>query len=344
MRHLYTAQKEDGPSGFCTRRFSLKICLLWSAVAVAYYLWFQGFYNKIAYGKVLAYASLSEAAQGMTMNFIPIALTFMMNHLVVFTLTHRLKKAGLKIIADIAGSCLSLVIINIAYRLITNGHIDWAGTLFNNIFIFLGMEVAYYVKNFRNSVNEVERKQRQVLQYKYDALKAQVNPHFLFNSLNILYSLIDIDINKSRTFVMSLSQMYRYIMLQHDRDRVELSEEMTFLSAYVDVLKMRYHNCFEVEIKGEENIKGHEIIPYCMQLLIENVTKHNVIQTDTPMTVRIDISDSHITVSNPINRKRTPPSSGIGLHYISELYRHYGKDFSYNDDGRVFTAVVPYLE
>lgn len=206
------------------------------------------------------------------------------------------------------------------------------------------MEVAYYVSNYRRTVMEKEINHRQMIQYQYDALRAQVNPHFLFNSLNILYSLIDVDVEKSRSFVMSLSQMYRYIVQHHGCQRVALAEELDFLKAYVEVLKMRYHNCFEVVIVGEEYVGCHKVIPYCMQLLMENVTKHNVIQTNLPMVVCLTISQSGFTMSNPIHPKREQTPSGIGLQYIAKLYRHQGLQFCCQNDGNVFTASVPYLK
>lgn len=321
-----------------------KTVLVWMVVTVIYYLWFQGFYNKVAYGKVVPYPTFDEGAYTMIRNFIPIALIFAMNYVVVFVINRRINRISVKIAADIAASFAFLLFVNVAYMLVLrHAVIDWAGTFFNDIFIFLGMEVAYYVKNYRRTVVEKESKHRQMVQYQYDALRAQVNPHFLFNSLNILYSLIDIDVEKSRAFVMSLSQMYRHIMQQHGNEHVSLAEELAFLRAYVDVLKMRYHNCFDVNISGEENAGEHEVIPYCMQLLMENVTKHNVIQTNTPMTVSVTIAADHVTMSNPIHPKRTQTSTGIGLHYITELYSHQGKTFSYENDGKTFTATIPYL-
>lgn len=323
----------------------IKRLLAWAIVVVVYYLWFQGFYNKIAYGKVIPYGSVDEGRQAMTLNFIPIALIFALNYLVVFVFTMHIKRISTKIAVDVAASFAALFIVNVAYMLILqHGVIDWAGTFFNNIFIFLGMEVAFYVGNYRKTVVEKERKHRQVVQYQYDALRAQVNPHFLFNSLNILYSLIDIDVDKSRAFVMSLSQMYRYIMQQHCNEKTSLSEELTFLHAYVDVLKMRYHNCLDVDIQGEENVGTHEVIPYCVQLLMENVTKHNVIQTNSPMLVSLVIGTDHLTISNPIRPKRVQEASaGIGLKYIAELYRLHGKAFHYDNDGKTFTATIPFI-
>lgn len=322
-----------------------KMVLVWMLIAVVYYLWFQGFYNKIAYGKVIPYDSMDEGIETMVRNFIPIALIFVLNYLSVFVFTRAIKRTSVKILVDIVASLVVLVVVNEGYMMALRfAFVDWAGTFFNSIFIFLGVEVVYYVRNYRRQVVEKESRERQMVQYRYDALRAQVNPHFLFNSLNILYSLIDIDVDKSRQFVMSLSKMYRYIMQQQGNDRVLLVDELAFLASYVDVLKMRYHNCFDLEIEGEDRVGEHEVIPYCMQLLMENVVKHNVIQSDLPMTVRLLIADDHVKLINPIHPKRASTSTGIGLHYIAEFYSRQNKKFMYDNDGQTFTATIPYLK
>lgn len=312
-----------------------------------YYAWFQTFYNMVAFKSVFPYAGFHDMLEGIRHNLLPIALISVLNTLVVFKATCRMN-ATLKIVADV---CLSLVLVtavNLCYIYISTlcgggGFVDWAGTMLNSIMLLLINEVAYYVWNYRNSARRAEKAQRLAIQLRYDVLKAQVNPHFLFNSLNILYSLTVIDIEKSREFIMSLSKTYRYIMSQQGLEHVLLTEELKFLHSYVDVLKIRYYNCFSVEITGEELAGTKRIVPYSMQLLIENVTKHNVIQAGHPMTVSIRITADCVVVSNPIRRKSSVSSSGIGLHYLAELYGLHGRQFSYTDDGSVFTVCLPYL-
>ena len=182
-----------------------------------------------------------------------------------------------------------------------------------------------------------------MLQYQYDALKAQVNPHFLFNSLTILYSLIDIDKEKSLQFTMSLSQTYRYILSHQDDREVPLKDEIGFLRSFANVLVIRYNESFKVEIYGEENIGDHIVIPYCLQLLLENVIKHNVINEKNPMCVKVEIDDCGVTMKNPIRLRQTLTSTKIGLAYIEKMYALYGKRFEYNEDNKIFTAKIPYL-
>lgn len=132
-------------------------------------------------------------------------------------------------------------------------------------------------------------------------------------------------------------------MTQQNRERTLLEDELRFLRSYVEVLEMRYYHQFKVEIRGEESVRKQEIIPFTMQLLIENVTKHNVISQRYPLTISVRISENAITVVNPIRPRTSTTSTGIGLRYITDLYRQYGKDFVHCNDGKVFKAVVPFL-
>jgi Putative regulator of cell autolysis len=286
-----------------------------------------------------------------TYNFIPILLLVILNIAIIFKLPQRASVSQclpLKIATDLFLSFFILFMINQLFFMIASQsnpdlRVDHVGTILSNILIFLCMEVVYYIIRSRESIKRAEAARREAIQYQYDALKAQVNPHFLFNSLNILYSLISIDTVKSKEFVLSLSQMYRYIMSQQNKKTIKLKEELDFLHSYIAVLKMRYHNQFNSEMIGADIIVDQEIIPYTLQLLIENVTKHNIISTKYPMTVNITICDKHVTVSNSIKKKDNETVSGIGLNYIMEQYKLYDKVFEVKSNGETFVAKVPYL-
>lgn len=310
------------------------------------YITFQAFYNLIAFKSLLPYTDAGDFWRSVMHNLVPMIALFATNFTLVFRL-NRLHNIVYKILTDVIISFIFLTLINLAFLFYMHdtpsAHVDWAGTTFCNTFILMGIEMSFYISHYRKSLQQTEEYKRRVLMYQYNALKAQVNPHFLFNSLNILYSLISIDRQKSRQFVMSLSEMYRYIMTQQDRERTLLEDELRFLRSYVEVLEMRYYHQFKVEIRGEESVRKQEIIPFTMQLLIENVTKHNVISQRYPLTVSVRISENAITVVNPIRPRTSTTSTGIGLRYITDLYRQYGKDFVHCNGGKVFEAVVPFL-
>jgi len=321
----------------------LKNISLWTLAIVAYYVAFQLFYNMVAYQNPLPYTGWRDMIYGATINFFPILIIFLLNAFIVFKLV-RLQQIRPKIMVDALASYGMCVLVNVGYLLLRdNGVVDWAGTIFNNTIILLLLEVYYYVTRYRRTQEQLAHQRQQALQYQYDALKAQVNPHFLFNSLNILYSLVQTDQQKSLQFIDALSHMYRYILQKQGNDTVLVSEEMEFLDNYVSVLKMRYVGQFDVVIMGREHIGTHRVVPYTVQLLLENVTKHNVISSRHPMQVIITLDQQGLTMTNPIRPRNAGTSSGIGLRYLRQLYQLHDKQFTTVNDGKTFTAQVQYL-
>lgn len=312
---------------------------------MGYYVWFQAFYNAMRFGKVFPYTGFVDMMTGVSYNFPSILIFFLVNILIVFRLV-RIRDLKVKISIDAALSIFAACLDNWLYLLINGAFreavVDWAGTILNDIIILLGVEMVYYFTRLSKARQETEEARMQVIQYKYDALKSQINPHFLFNSLNLLYSLVSIDTVRSKRFIRELSRMYRYIMSQQNRERVSVAEEFDFLASYVSVLEMRYNNKFRVSIHGEPDADRY-LIPFTMQLLIENVTKHNAITAKSPMDVSIDISDDEIIISNPIYPRETESVSHIGQRYLTQLYASQGKEFHVEKrDGR-FTAYVPLI-
>lgn len=317
----------------------------WAIAIVGYYVWFQAFYNAVRYDNVLPYADLSDMASATVHNFLPVLAVFLFNLFIVFRLV-RIKDLKAKICVDVVLSIFSAFLVNWLYLLIIGAFrkvgIDWMGTILNDIIVLMGVEIIYYFTRLSKAHKETEEARLQAIQYKYDALKSQINPHFLFNSLNLLYSLVSIDTVRSKRFIRELSRMYRYIMAQQNRERVSVAEELDFLASYVSVLEMRYNNKFSVAFNGQPDKERH-LIPFTMQLLIENVTKHNAITAKSPMTVTIDISDSEISISNPIYPKESESVSHIGLRYLTQLYAAQGRLFSVERSSSRFIAHVPYL-
>lgn len=237
---------------------------------------------------------------------------------------------------------LNLIYIGISglYREV---YLDWTGTFLNDVIIFLWIETIYYFKNYNKSRQDADDAHKRALQYKYDALKSQINPHFLFNSLNLLSSLVTIDTEKSKEFIQGLASMYRYIMAREGEETASVKKELDFLRSYVSVLEMRYNNKFSVKFEGEAREEAL-VIPYTMQLLIENVTKHNVISKNCPMTVTVSMKPGGIEVKNPIQLKPNATTGGIGLNYLKELYSSYGKSFRTENVNNHFVAYIPYID
>lgn len=228
-----------------------KTCLWWGLAIVGYYCWFQTFYNVVRFYTPLPYNDLPGMLWGIAYNFPPILLIFVWNLVVVFRLV-RMGNLKLKMLTDGLLSAVGLVAVNVGFLKITgmDAHVDWAGAVLNDVIILMIAEVVYYFQNLSRSIKETEEARLVATQYRYDALKAQINPHFLFNSLNLLYSLVSVDAAKAKEFIGELSRMYRYIMAQHGQESVSVSEEFSFLASYAAVLNMRYGQKFSVNIVG----------------------------------------------------------------------------------------------
>ena len=321
---------------------------------VCYFLAYMAFYNQVAVGTFYPYDSVAEMLFNLVLNFTPMLLLLVFDTLIVFKLV-RISNVTLKIIIDFLFTLVAVVCVNLFYLLIfkglTFGHLDWAGTIFNNFVMFLAVEAFYYVRRFldqqrvmESQRQEVEKKRQEVLKYQYDALKAQVNPHFLFNSLSILTSLIDIDKTKAQDYVTWLSQVYRYIMSKQDVELSSLTEELDFIQSYSSILGMRYHEKFNIHITGEEHVRDQMLVPFTLQILVENITKHNVISSKQPMTVELCINSDGIVISNPIRLRTSVSASHFGLRYLTTLYSTYGLAFRTENDGETFSAYIPYIK
>lgn len=333
------------PLSYIKKKDRLKWAGGYLIVMTLYYLWFQLFYNLVALGELFPPENIQ--LNSVVRNFLSISMVFMANTLIIFFSKHHINTL-VKILLDAILSVVAVVTISVLAKILLESigaytDYDWSGIMLNDVIIFLINEGAYLVYAYHTSTQKAKEAERMAIQLQYDVLKSQIDPHFLFNSLNILYSMSVIDTEKTREFILSLSQMYRYILTQHDKQTVKVKEELDFMQSYIDVLKMRYRDSLYFNITGMDNVDEQDIVPFSTQLLIENVTKHNIIQTDMPMTVDIDISPDGLSISNPIRPRKNSTSSRIGLHYISQIYSTHGKQFGVTNDGQTFCAYVPFI-
>lgn len=200
----------------------------------------------------------------------------------------------------------------------------------NNGLVFMAMLSAFYLTVNRRSTQHIqtlqlqtERLQKEAVQAQFDALKNQVSPHFLFNSLSILSSLVEIDTKLSVQFINRLSKAYRYILDQRDNEQVPLKTELDFIEAYTFLLNIRFDDRLNVIINVPEAARTrYQIAPLTLQLLVENAVKHNQMSDEAPLTVTIALVGETLRVSNPIQlRPASGDSTGMGLQNISSRYR-----------------------
>ncbi|WP_300436347.1 2TM domain-containing protein [Christiangramia sp.] len=156
---------------------------------------------------------------------------------------------------------------------------------------------------------------------KFDALKNQLDPHFLFNSLNVLASLIEENPEQAQGFTTGLSKIYRYVLEQKDKDLVNLTEELKFASTYMKLLKMRFENSIYFEIP--ENLSNEEakVVPLSLQLLLENTIKHNIVNEVQPLKIKIYETEGYLVVENDFQKKEVlGDRKGVGLQNIINRY------------------------
>ena len=178
-----------------------------------------------------------------------------------------------------------------------------------------------YLFRMRNEVLK-EREKTHQAEFQYMILKHQVNPHFLFNSLNVLDSLVqEGDREKTQEFIHKLAGIYRY-MLQHEGDSlVRLGDELLFADMYANLMKVRFPDGFTLKVDIPEEDRNRRVVPCTVQLLIENAIKHNTLSPENPLAIRIFSNGKKLTVVNRIAPKYSHgPSTGLGQKYIRRQY------------------------
>jgi len=190
----------------------------------------------------------------------------------------------------------------------------------------LNNQLEQRVKESSESLTEARTQlinlQKENLQSQFDVLKQQVNPHFLFNSLNVLTSLIKLEPNLAEKFSEQLSKVYRYVLENKDNELVDLHTELNFLDAYIFLLNIRFVDKLKVNIDIPENRRSNQIIPLAMQLLIENAIKHNTMSKSEPLTIDIFIDpENYLNIVNNLQERPSQlVSTGVGLKNIQNRY------------------------
>lgn len=178
---------------------------------------------------------------------------------------------------------------------------------------------------FYRALQKKEVKKQQIIagtaSARFDALKNQLDPHFLFNSLNVLTSLIEEDPKQAQKFTTSLSKVYRYVLEQKNKDLVTVDEELQFAKTYVQLLKMRFEESIVFDIPEKTANPEAKIVPLSLQLLLENAVKHNVVSSSRPLKLSVHEENGLLIVSNNLQEKQVvKKSSGVGLQNIKQRY------------------------
>tara|TARA_B100001063_G_C16748490_1_gene548909 strand:+ start:521 stop:1846 length:1326 start_codon:yes stop_codon:yes gene_type:complete len=183
----------------------------------------------------------------------------------------------------------------------------------------------FHLIYFYKALQEKKVKEQKIIagaaSAKFDALKNQLDPHFLFNSLNVLASLIDENPDQAQRFTTGLSKIYRYVLEQKNKELVSLEEELKFASTYMKLLKMRFENSIEFEIPEEISNEEAKVVPLSLQLLLENTIKHNIVSENRPLKIKIYEQDEFLVVENNYQKKEVLSNrKGVGLQNIVNRY------------------------
>lgn len=218
--------------------------------------------------------------------------------------------------------------------------------MFLNIMTTSFLEGIAFYERWKKAVDETEKLKIENLQTQLASLKSQVQPHFLFNSLNTLYSLITENPRKAEKFLLSLSKVYRYLLVSSEGDLALLSAEIQFIRSYFDLLKTRYLDCITLTIQVKEPFLAYKLPSLTLQLLVENAVKHNILEKERPLHIFIGTTDNgKLIISNNLQRKtRGVSSNKVGLNNISKKYTLLKQDdieIKVNKDS--FSVVVPLI-
>ncbi|WP_090106098.1 sensor histidine kinase [Chitinophaga sp. CF118] len=214
-----------------------------------------------------------------------------------------------------------------------------------NLTFYMFIQLVYQSYLNQQVSIELDRTTTANLWAQYELLKQQVNPHFLFNSLNTLKYIVESGDKQAVNFILKLSDFYRYTLESRKLDLIRLSDEMDILDAYMYLLKARFENGIELSTNIDEQYYSTLVPPFTLQLLIENCIKHNIVSLDKPLHISIYSKDDYIIVENNVQLKRIAESStGLGLENINQRYMHLlDKKIEIQVSEDTFTIMLPII-
>ncbi len=219
------------------------------------------------------------------------------------------------------------------------------GTLFS--VMLLSIEVgSQFFNNWKRSLVEVEKYKSESLNAQLQNLKDQLNPHFLFNNLSVLSSLVYRDQDKAVDFINQLSKVYRYLLDTGNKELVSLADEMNIISSYIYLLQIRFDKNLVFQMDFPKECETLMVPALAVQMLIENAIKHNEVSSDFPLTIRISCGNGYLTVANNLQpRINKEPSTGKGLKNIRHRYSYFtDQEVRISDAGNQFKVEIPLLK
>lgn len=265
----------------------------------------------------------------------------------------RLKQRNnaVRILVDIVlTTALAVLLTYILNFLLMGGHGNFWHILRNSLpvvpwnwIIVLQIEIFFYSLQRSEMEKQMAVIEKEKALYQFEVLKNQINPHFLFNSLNVLASLAYQDTEKTNRFAKKLSTVYRYLLTTHGRATVTVQEELSFVESYLYLEHIRFGDALHVEI--EDDLRNHHclVIPASIQMLVENALKHNISTKKSPLIVHISIGNEGITVRNNLQLRNYVASNRAGLKNLQRQYALYGTLVEILKDEKEFVVKLPFV-
>jgi len=216
-----------------------------------------------------------------------------------------------------------------------------------NLFLHLVNAILFFFREYRRQWSEAEEFRRNSEQAQVQLIKSQINPHFLFNNLNVLSGMVIKNNPEANHFIEEFSKVYRYILNNQEKELVPLSSELEFIQPYIFLLRTRFENSLQVSINIPEHYKNCHVVPASLQMLIENAIKHNIVSSQRPLHIDIHANGNQtLIVSNNLQPRQAveEPSTRIGLQNIMKRYELIsGRNVVVKKTEGVFEVTLPLL-
>jgi two-component system, LytTR family, sensor kinase len=216
-----------------------------------------------------------------------------------------------------------------------------------NLFFHLLNAILFFFREYRRHWAEAEELRKNSTQAQLQLIRSQINPHFLFNNLNVLSGMVIKDNPEANQFIEQFSKVYRYILNNQEKELVELRSELEFIQPYIFLLQKRFDNGLTVSITIPDHYKTYHVVPAALQMLIENAIKHNIVSRSKPLHIDIHANGNQtLIVKNNLQlRQYVEPSTRIGLQNICKRYELIsGRDVIISKTDREFEVILPLLQ
>jgi LytS/YehU family sensor histidine kinase len=239
---------------------------------------------------------------------------------------YPIKRLVVGVLSTMAYSLLAIMILLKGFETLFGFNLgdEYVETIYISLAVTFLISLVLHSRAFflhwKNAALEAEKYQKESIEAKYESLRNQVNPHFLFNSLNALTNLVYEDQDKAVKFIKQLSEVYRYVLDTRGQEAVSLDQELKFLASYLYLQQIRFGDKLDVQFHLDG--LSSRVAPLALQMLIENAIKHNVVSEEDPLHIRLYYDTEYIIIENNLQEKSLfrEPSSGIGLDNISKRY------------------------